>query len=273
MSGLFAGIDVGSTTTKAVLLRGEEVVTREISATGASARRTAREVFERALAAAGCAEGDVAFVMSTGYGRRMVEFRTDFVSEITANAWGARFLARDAGAVRTIVDVGGQDSKAIALDDDGRVTDFAMNDKCAAGTGRFLEVMARILEMDLDGMSEAALSAARAEPITSLCTVFAESEVVGLVSEGKAVAEIVSGVHEAVAGRIGALVRRVGLRTPVFFDGGAALNGALRRALERNLDTSLIVPEHPQFVAAVGAALVARERAEGANEPASKDDG
>ena len=162
--------------------------------------------------------------------------------------------------VRTIIDVGGQDSKAIALDESGRVVDFAMNDKCAAGTGRFLEVMARRLEIDLETLGEAGLESAGPLPITSLCTVFAESEVVGLLSEGKKVADIVAGVHDAVAARVGALVRRVGLRTPVLFDGGAALNRGLAKALEKNLGVEIVVPAKPQFVVATGAALLARAR-------------
>lgn len=270
MKDIFVGIDVGSTTTKAVVLVDGRVAAEELAATGASCRRTSREVLDRVLHAAGIAERDVAGMVSTGYGRKMVDFPADVVSEITANAAGARRgrgdspLNSDKGTgpsfPRTVVDVGGQDSKAIALDDDGRVVDFAMNDKCAAGTGRFLEVMARRLELDLETLGTVALTSTTPLPITSLCTVFAESEVVGLVSEGKNVADIVAGIHEAVAARVGALVRRVGLRTPVLFDGGAALNRALARALEKNLGVALVIPANPQMVVATGAALLARAR-------------
>jgi predicted CoA-substrate-specific enzyme activase len=260
MSDVFAGIDVGSTTTKVVILSGDRILAKEICATGASCRKTSRELYDKALGSARLAAKEVAFVVSTGYGRKRVDFSTEIVSEITANAVGARFLAGGNGTVRTVIDVGGQDSKAIALDDAGRVSDFAMNDKCAAGTGRFLEVMSHILEIDLDELGKIALTAVQPHEITSLCTVFAESEVIGLVSEGKRVPDIVAGIHEAIASRVGALVRRVGLRTPVFFDGGAALNPALRKALEKNLGVELIVPEEPQMVAATGAALIARER-------------
>ena len=255
---LFLGIDVGSTTTKAVALSGDRIAGEAILATGPSCARTARQARDAALRSAGAAEADVAATVSTGYGRKMVDFASESVSEITANAAGAKFLTH--GHVRTVVDVGGQDSKAIALDDSGRVVDFAMNDKCAAGTGRFLEVMARRLELDLETLAAAGLSSSSPLPITSLCTVFAESEVVGLLSEGKKVEDIVAGIHEAVAARVGALVRRVGLRTPALFDGGAALNEGLRRALEKNLGVELILPDRPQFVVATGAAILAREK-------------
>jgi predicted CoA-substrate-specific enzyme activase len=262
MSDLFVGIDAGSTTTKVAIVEGGKVLAREISATGANCRQTARALFEKALASCGRAESDVAGVVSTGYGRRLVDLGGEAVSEITCNAAGAVFLAGGSpeGRVRTIVDIGGQDSKVISLDESGRVADFAMNDKCAAGTGRFLEVMSRILEVDLDRLGEIALKSNEPLPIASLCTVFAESEVVSLVSQGKPVPDIVAGIHEATAARVGTLVRRVGLRTPVFFDGGPALNAGMRKALERNLGVELIVPAHPQFVTATGAALTACER-------------
>ncbi len=257
MNEVFVGVDVGSTTTKAVVLADGSVVAREMSATGPGCARAAREVFDRALRAAGVAERNVAGIVCTGYGRKLADLGGGIVSEITANAAGARFLL----PVRTVVDVGGQDSKAVALDKEGRVVDFAMNDKCAAGTGRFLEVMARRLELDLESLGPVGLRSTSPLPITSLCTVFAESEVVGLLSEGKKVEDIVAGVHDAVAARVGTLARRVGLEPPVLFDGGAALNPGLRRALERNLAVALVVPDHPQFVVAIGAALIARERA------------
>ena len=267
MSDLFMGIDAGSTTTKVVIVEDDRVLAREIAATGANCRQTARGLFEKALASCGRAEGDVAGVVSTGYGRRLVDFGGETVSEITCNATGAVHVALARGKasqwhphVRTIVDIGGQDSKVISLDEAGRVVDFAMNDKCAAGTGRFLEVMSRILEVDLDQLGRIALGSKEPLPITSLCTVFAESEVVSLVSQGKPVPDIVAGIHEATAARVGALVRRVGLRTPVFFDGGPALNVGMTRALEKNLGVELIVPEHPQFVTATGAAVIARDR-------------
>jgi len=260
MNEVFAGIDVGSTTTKVVLLSDDVLLAQAIAPTGANCRNTARELYERALSEGTREESEVAFVVSTGYGRRLVDFRTEIVSEITANAVGACFLGRGAGQVRTIIDVGGQDSKAISLDEGGRVANFAMNDKCAAGTGRFLEVMSRTLEMDLDGFARAALEAAEPIRISSLCTVFAESEVIGLLSEGKAVPDIVAGVHESIAARVGALVRRVTLKPPVFFDGGGARNPALRKALEKDLGVELIVPDDPQMVTATGAALIARDR-------------
>jgi (R)-2-hydroxyacyl-CoA dehydratese activating ATPase len=194
--------------------------------------------------------------MVTGYGRQMVARETggDTVSEITAHAVGARHLFPDC---RTVVDVGGQDSKAISLGPEGVVVKFEMNDRCAAGTGRFLEVMATTLETPLEALGPLALGAAHAVAVNSLCTVFAESEVVSLIARGEDPAAIALGLHEAIATRLAGLARRVGPRPRVVFTGGGALNPCLLRLLEANLGLELSVPEHPQLVGALGAALLA----------------
>jgi predicted CoA-substrate-specific enzyme activase len=214
-------------------------------------------------------------VVATGYGRHLATatLAHEAVSEIKAYAVGARHLYQDC---RTVIDVGGQDCKATLLSEDGDVRKFEMNDRCAAGTGRFLEVMARALELDVSQLGGHALSATRMTPVNSLCTVFAESEVVSLIARGEDSRTIALGLHEAIATRIAGMVRRVGPTERVVFAGGGALNPCLRRLLGQKLGVDLTVPAQPQIVGALGAALVAktldsvgakRAAAEGAGRP------
>jgi len=252
-----AGIDAGSTTTKAAVLREGRVAGGGIAPTGGDVRKTAHSVLEQAAAGAGVPVDMVRRVVATGYGRRLIEAACGSVSEITALARGARRLYEGAEPLRTVLDIGGQDSKVIVLDDRGILRDFAMNDKCAAGTGRFLEVIARAMGTDIERLGRLPLQAEKPLRINSQCTVFAESEVVSLLSRGEAVADIVAGVHASIAHRIAAMAHRVGVREPVLFCGGAALNAGLRRALEEELGAKLFVPRDPQLVAALGAAMLA----------------
>ncbi len=196
-------------------------------------------------------------LVATGYGRHLAAatLADEVVSEIRAYAVGARYLYPDC---RTVIDVGGQDCKVTLLSDRGEVRKFEMNDRCAAGTGRFLEVMARALELEVSQIGEHALSATGAVRINSLCTVFAESEVVSLIARGEESRAIALGVHEAIVTRIAVMVRRIGPRERVMFAGGGALNACLRRLLSERLGVDLTVPEQPQIVGALGAALVAR---------------
>ena len=196
-------------------------------------------------------------VVATGYGRQLAAttFATEVVTEIRAYAVGARHLYSDC---RTVIDVGGQDCKVSLLSDTGEVRKFGMNDRCAAGTGRFLEVMARALEMDVGRLGDHGLSARRMAAINSLCTVFAESEVVSLIARGEDSPTIALGLHDAIATRIAGMVRRVGPRERVVFAGGGALNACLRKLLSQKLGVELTVPEQPQIVGALGAALIAR---------------
>jgi len=195
-------------------------------------------------------------VVATGYGRHLAAavVADEAISEIRAYGVGARFLYPDC---RTVIDVGGQDCKATLLSDGGSVQRFEMNDRCAAGTGRFLEMMARVLELDIGRLGDHALGADKAAPINSTCTVFAESEVVSLIARGEDSRAIALGLHEAIVTRIAGMVRRIGPRERVVFAGGGALNPCLRQSLRRELGVELTVPEHPQIVGAVGAALVA----------------
>jgi predicted CoA-substrate-specific enzyme activase len=255
---LFAGIDVGSLSTDVVLLDGKGTLRgAAVVATGASTQKACEAALSGALDAACGAAADIALTVSTGYGRERVPSADLKVTEITCHARGARHLFPDA---RTVLDIGGQDSKVIRLLPDGRVADFAMNDKCAAGTGRFLEVMARTLEIDLQQLGPKALLSGRSVTVSSMCTVFAESEVVSLIASGTPVEDIAWGVHLAIADRIAALVDRVGSVAPAVMTGGVAKNPAARKALEDRFGFRLLVPEEPQIAGALGAALIAREK-------------
>lgn len=255
---LFAGIDVGSLSTDVVLLDGKgKVAGHSIVATGASTRRASAEALSRALAAARGTPPDIAFLVATGYGRETVESADLTVTEITCHARGARSLFPEAA---TVLDIGGQDSKVIRLSPDGKVADFAMNDKCAAGTGRFLEVMARTLEMDLEEMGTRSLRSRKSLSVSSMCTVFAESEVISLIASGASPEDIAWGVHLAIASRIAALAERVGCAAPAVMTGGVAKNPAARKALEDRFGMPLLVPEEPQLAGALGAALIAQEK-------------
>ncbi|MBM3474357.1 MAG: hypothetical protein FJX75_13925 [Armatimonadetes bacterium] len=256
---LAVGLDIGSTTTKAALIEGDAILGHAVQATGANCRRAAETVLGEALRVADRGAEEIAYTLATGYGRRLVEADAT-ISEITANAAGARRLTRDGAPARTIIDIGGQDSKVIAVDAEGVVQNFAMNDKCAAGTGRFLEVMSRIVETDLDRLGPLSLASTERVSISSICTVFAETEVVSLLAEGRQAPDIIAGVHRSIAKRVGDLARSIGIAEPVFFDGGPALNAGLRRALEEELQVSLVVPEHPQVATAIGAAVLAATR-------------
>ncbi|MBI5420458.1 MAG: 2-hydroxyglutaryl-CoA dehydratase [Deltaproteobacteria bacterium] len=255
---LYAGIDVGSLSTDAVLLDAKgKVAGYAIVATGASTRKASEEAMSLALSRARGAATDIAITVATGYGREMVPFADMKVTEITCHARGARHLFPGAA---TVLDIGGQDSKVIRLTRDGKVADFAMNDKCAAGTGRFLEVMARTLEMDLEEMGPRSLASRKALSVSSMCTVFAESEVVSLIASGASPEDIAWGIHLAIANRIAALAERVGCADPAVMTGGVAKNPAARKALEERFGIPLLVPEEPQLAGALGAALIARER-------------
>ncbi len=249
-----AGIDVGSLTAEAVIFSDGKVLSYAIIPTGVSSKTAAERVTAEALNRAGIKFDHLEYVVATGYGRISVPFANKQVTEITCHGKGAYFLYP---AARTVIDIGGQDSKVVRLGDRGSVVDFAMNEKCAAGTGRFLEVMAQALEVKLEDMAVIARKASRSVPISSMCTVFAESEVVSLIAEGAPREEIIRGLHEAVAERTAGLVHRVGLEKQVVMTGGVAKNAGAVRCLEEKLKVKIIVPEEPQIAGALGAALAA----------------
>ena len=252
------GIDVGSISAKAAVVRDGELLGSGVILTGYNARHAGENVFADLLAKLGIGKDAVDWIVATGYGRNSVDFADKAVTEITCHAAGAHFQDP---AVRCVIDIGGQDSKAIAMDTTGRVTDFAMNDKCAAGTGRFLEVMARALEVDLDAFGEMSLKADQPAAISSLCTVFAESEVISLIARGERRENIIAGIHESIGSRVIAMAGRVGITEPVMMTGGVAKNIGVVRALEKKLGKPIRVSTNAQVNGAIGAALIAAANA------------
>lgn len=258
--GYFAGIDSGSTSTDVVILdRDQKMVTGVILPTGAGAAVGAERALEQALEQAGLQRSDIDAIVTTGYGRTAIQDGDKSITEITCHARGAHYL--DPG-VRTVIDIGGQDSKVIRLDENGAVVNFVMNDKCAAGTGRFLEMMARTMEMDLDEMSKAGLHYKEDITISSMCTVFAESEVVSLIAQNKPTDDIVHGLNKAVASKTAALAKRVGGEERYMMTGGVSKNRGLVKTLEEKLGTTLVVSEKAQLCGALGAALFAMDMVE-----------
>ena len=253
---LATGIDVGSTSGEVVILEGDKILAYSIVDTGYNSRRAADLALEQALGDAGLVRGQIGAMVATGYGRIAIDYATKQVTEISCYARGIHFLYPNA---HTVIDIGGQDSKVIAVSPKGKPTDFQMNDKCAAGTGRFLEVMARALQLELTELGAISARATKQVLISSMCTVFAESEVITLVAEGTAREDIVAGLHRAIAKRVSAMVKRVGIVPPIAFAGGVAKNAGVARALEQELGESLLIPNEPQIIGALGAALIARD--------------
>jgi predicted CoA-substrate-specific enzyme activase len=211
-------------------------------------------VYEELLTELGIEKSGVGRVVSTGYGRNSVKFMDKAMTEIICHGAGAHYLNPRA---RSVIDIGGQDSKAIVLDEKGKVKNFAMNDKCAAGTGRFLEVMARALEVDLDGFGALSLGASNPSRISSLCTVFAESEVISLISKGEKRENIIAGIHESIAARIAAMANRLRIAPLVVMTGGVAKNIGVVKALEKKIGMAVEVSEYAQVNGAIGAAILA----------------
>jgi (R)-2-hydroxyacyl-CoA dehydratese activating ATPase len=251
---LTAGVDIGSISAKAALIEDGKLLGTTVILTGYNARKAGKAVFSALLEQTGIKGDAVERVVATGYGRKSLDFAHKTVTEISCHAAGAHFQDP---SVRCIIDIGGQDSKAIALFDSGKVKDFAMNDKCAAGTGRFLEVMARALEVDLDAFGEMSLEADAPAAISSLCTVFAESEVISLIARGERRANIIAGIHESIGSRVVAMAKRVGIVSPVMMTGGVAKNIGVVRALEKKSGMAIRVSTYAQVNGAIGAALIA----------------
>lgn len=250
------GLDIGSTSAEAVILDGTSMIASSIVDTGYNSRRAADMALDQALADCGLAHEQLGPIVATGYGRIAIDFADRQVTEISCYARGIAHIHSDA---RTVIDIGGQDSKVVAVGENGRAMDFAMNDKCAAGTGRFLEVTARALELDVSQLGEISAHATRDVSISSICTVFAESEVITLVAEGVERADIVAGLHKAIARRTGAMAKRIGVSPDLAFAGGVAKNTGVKSALEEFLGVTLVVPPEPQIVGALGAALIAHD--------------
>ncbi|MFC2040836.1 acyl-CoA dehydratase activase [Chloroflexota bacterium] len=256
---LAAGIDIGSLYTKTVLINSNgEVVSFNVIRSGAAYRGAAEASLNEALEQAGVISPDISYIVSTGYGRALVSFADGEVTEITCHARGVSKLFPQA---HTIIDIGGQDSKVIYVNDVGQAVNFVMNDKCAAGTGRFLEVMAGALGVSLEQMSELSSHSHQKLEISSMCTVFAESEVISSLASGYSRDDIAIALYRAIARRVTGMVGQLGVKTPVVMTGGVAQSAAMVRALEEQLNTTLLIPEKPQLTGAFGAAIIAAERA------------
>jgi predicted CoA-substrate-specific enzyme activase len=257
---LVAGIDIGSITTEALLFdKDKGILGYAILQTGADSKRTAEAALEEVLAGPAITASNVSSIVATGCGRKRAVFAQQTVTEITCIAKGVHYMFP---AARTIIDIGGQDTKVIRVDDKGRVTEFEMNDKCAAGTGRFIEVMAKALDVDLDRIGERSLKYKKELAISSICTVFAESEVISLVSEGEELEDILYGINKAIAARTMGLINRLGgVSDEVVMTGGVAKNTGVVKALEAALNTRLNIHIEPRIVGALGAAMMALKKA------------
>ncbi|MFX1277184.1 MAG: acyl-CoA dehydratase activase [Promethearchaeota archaeon] len=258
---IVAGCDVGSLTGKAVILNNDgSILSYGIVPTTPKPEKTARNAMDEALKNGNLTLEDIKFVVGTGYGRVKIPFANKEISELTCHGKGAHSFIP---TVKTIIDVGGQDCKVIKVNKNGKILDFAMNDKCAAGTGRFLEVMAKTLELKLEELGPISLQTKNQAKITAQCSVFAETEVVSLMAEGTDVADIVAGIHDTIASRIMTLVYRVGLEEDVTISGGVAKNVGVVAFLENKMGLKTVkLPIDPQIIGAMGAALLAKEELE-----------
>ncbi|MBC7333239.1 MAG: 2-hydroxyglutaryl-CoA dehydratase [Actinobacteria bacterium] len=259
------GIDVGSVSTEALILdekaimgEGQEprILSYTIVPTGSNSKLAAEKALEAACKKANIDRNEISFIVATGYGRVSIPFADKNITEITCHAKGVTSIFPD---TRTVIDVGGQDSKVIKLDQERNPVDFLMNDKCAAGTGRFLEVMAKALEIRLEEFQEIFMKTKERVEITSTCTVFAESEIVSLIGHGVKKEKIVKGLIYSVANRIASMVERLGLEEPVCMTGGVAKNLGVIKALEENLKVEIKIPPEPQITGALGAAYLAQQ--------------
>ena len=256
---LVAGVDIGSTTAKAVIISNGEVIGGPILPTGTAPALAGKKALEMALKDSHYLASDLKYTVVTGYGRVSAPFADKTVTEITCHGRGAHFISLD---IRTVVDIGGQDAKVVSLGEDGRVIDFTMNDKCASGTGRFLESAAQlVLNVPLEELGKLSSLATAACRISSSCTVFAQTEIISLLAAGESKENIIAGLHTAIASRVSNLAKRIGVRPVVIMSGGVAKNCGVIEALKEELGTDIVVPTtiDPQLVGALGAALVAEE--------------
>lgn len=253
-----AGVDVGSTQTKAIVLSSDRrIVGRGLVNTGAYVTQAAEHAFQQAVTDAEILPEQIVYVVGTGYGRFKVTFGNAQITEISCHARGAHFLYPQ---TRTVIDMGGQDAKGIRVDENGGVKDFVMNDKCAAGTGRFLSNAAETVGIGLEEIGPLSLRATKPVRLSTVCAVFVESDIMSYLAEGKSVENILGGVHSAIAARTIALVRRVGIEPEVTFTGGVSKNAGMVRALEEKLGLPVNVGADSHFIGALGAALFALER-------------
>ena len=251
------GIDIGSLATKLVLLDDSTMIDHRVNRSTYDFKRIGSDLFNELLEKNNLKRSDV-YVMSTGYGRNSIDIADDRITEITAHARGVQYFYPNA---HSVIDIGGQDSKAIVMSQKtGNVIDFQMNDKCAAGTGRFLEVMARALEVPIEEIGHMALKSNKPAAISSTCTVFAESEVISLFAKGTPKQDIASGIHKSIARRVAGMAKRIGVEHLLVFCGGVAKNIAVKKYLEKELNFEIFTPQYPQLTGAIGAALIAQDK-------------
>jgi predicted CoA-substrate-specific enzyme activase len=252
----FAGVDIGSTMTKVVLIDTTDSILSAIKGpTGPEHRQLANEVMKRALEQANLRLDDISYIIATGYGRLNVPFADAQITELSCHARGVSSIFLN---VRTAIDIGGQDAKCLKINN-GKLIDFVMNDKCAAGTGRFLEVTAATLGIRLEDMGDISLKSTKKVQLSNLCTIFAQQEVVALLSRGEKVEDIIAGLHLALASRVAALARRLKIQPDVVLTGGVAKNIGMVKAMKESLGCELLVPEEPLLTGALGAAILAKE--------------
>ncbi|OOB78747.1 MAG: benzoyl-CoA reductase [Epulopiscium sp. Nele67-Bin002] len=260
MGNYYLGFDGGSTYIKAALIKDNEVVAVKVMPTGIDNDATADAMLEYLTQQANITREDIAFINATGYSRRSISLADDTISEITAHAYGTRITAPNGVKPSMIIDIGGQDSKIIALDDNGGVKNFIMNDKCAAGTGKFIEVIAGILETTIDKVAEHSAESKSPCQINSTCVVFAQTEIISLIAQKKDRCDILCGMHISMANRIAKLARKYKGSGQILMTGGGALNEGLRLAIEDELMCDVYPAVYPQFNGAIGAALIGAEQ-------------
>lgn len=255
---IFAGIDIGSISTKVVFIDdNKKLLFCDVVRTGSNSRKAAERCIQAVLEKAGISLNEISNLIATGYGRKIVPFKSDEISEISCHAKGANYLFPD---TRTVIDIGGQDSKAIRLDENGEAVDFNMNDKCAAGTGRFLEEMAKALDTTVENLGKLSLESKKNLIISSMCTVFAESEVVSLLAENEEREDIAKALHNAIADRVLSLAHKVKLTNALTLTGGVIKNIGVIEAIKSKLPGWVIhIPDDPQIIGALGAAIIALE--------------
>jgi predicted CoA-substrate-specific enzyme activase len=255
---LFAGIDVGSMTTKCVIIDSTGILASKVIYTDAAPKKAGVAALDSVLGKIGAHKEDISYTVGTGYGRISLDFFDHTATEITCHAAGVRHINPE---TEGIIDIGGQDSKAIKLKTDGSIMDFILNDRCAAGTGRFLEVMARALRLEMSEFSSLYEKSINPCTINSTCIVFAESEVISLIAQGNTKTDIAAGLHQSIAKRVGNMAKRLGIGKNIVFVGGVAKNASMRKALEDYLGISFIsLSTDPQITGALGAAVIARDR-------------
>lgn len=255
---IVAGVDVGNKFTKVVIMEDGQMLSKSMVLSGFDQTAAADDAFSQAVSEAGIARSDVQFVVSTGVGKGEVIYANETVTEVSADARGAIFLVPSA---RAVIDVGAEESRAIKCDEQGRIIDFAINEKCAVGTGSFTEAMARALEVPLEELGPLALKSTSNIPMNAQCAVFAESEVVSLIHAKTSKEDISKAVHDAIAARVISMARRVGVEKDLVMTGGVGNNVGFIKSLGDGMEMKVIVPDRPEYVSAIGAAVIAAERA------------